>query len=146
MERQRRKEAETRIIKDLNDRCIALSVELGAHTYGTMGQAGTGGPAVDPDKVLSKFQEEKDRREEVEADLLGKVDEESKVLLEMIETERRVREEATRTMVVMLEKFGERLSSELEQERKDREGTEETILKILEDTASRMETKLKRPY
>ncbi|KAJ1483937.1 hypothetical protein T484DRAFT_2548480 [Baffinella frigidus] len=65
LERQGRMEAEMRVAKSLDDRCIALSVELGAHTYGA-GAGGGGGAARgeqgDDSRVLEALAAERDRR------------------------------------------------------------------------------------
>lgn len=148
LERQGRMEAEMRVAKSLDDRCIALSVELGAHTYGA-GAGGGGGAARgeqgDDSRVLEALAAERDRRLQEEERIMQKLDEDSKVIFELLERERQVREEATRGLVVTIEKFGQRLHSEISHERQEREATEETILRILDETAGRVEKSLWKP-
>lgn len=143
MERHGRKESELRILKELNERCVSLSVEMGAHAIGVNQAASSADQVSEQTQILTALDAEFDRRRGAEAEFIDKLMLETKSLHEMISTERKLREESTRTMVLMIEKFQERLSSEIQQEAKAREKSTQTILQILEETSSRLDAKRK---
>ena len=65
-ERQGRQEDEARILKQLDERCLALSLEIGAHTYGTQPTASSSASSG-IDRVIQGLDDERQARLALEA-------------------------------------------------------------------------------
>jgi hypothetical protein len=65
-ERQGRHEDEARILKQLDERCLALSLEIGAHTYGTQ-PTSSSSASSGIDRVIQGLDDERQARLALEA-------------------------------------------------------------------------------
>ena len=162
LERRARQEEEARILKQLDERCLALSLELGAHTFGaSAAPSAPAGGASDADRIIEVLEKERQERHAFEAQVLSKVDSETKRLERLIDMEKTFREEATRVstvsaamparccyrmlcqlmfalqdMITMIEKTKLRVQMDMDKARAEREAAEDTILRVLDQSTS----------
>ena len=144
-----RKELEVKIMKQMDEKCLALHVELGK------------------EKKLREEAEERGRRsacacacghtcrscvthgsvrrsrEAQEDGIIKKLNDELVKLQDILQQEQKIREESENSLIRVLEDMCAKMQNEVAMERKDREGTEEIFLKLLEETCDRVQSGLK---
>lgn len=129
LERANRKESEMRILKEIDERCIRISMEMDT-------ASSSKGRATNPQeysRLRQDFESEKKRRQEVEEGIFAKIDSEAKLLHDLISTEKKLREESTKNLTGLLENFRARFSEELLKEQRSRQASEKTTLHLIED-------------
>lgn len=135
IERANRKEGEMRILKEIDERCIRISMDMDTGSCSTS-------IATNPQeyaRLRQDLEAENRRRREVEENIISKIDLESKQLHELIATEKRLREESTRTFTGLLENFRARFSEDLLKEQRARQASEKTILHLIEDIGNKVQ-------
>ena len=108
IERANRKENEMRILKEIDERCIRISLEIEE----VMAKPASAYPQ-EFSSSRQDFETEVKRRQQFEEDVILKIDSEAKLLQELLFTEKRLREDSTSTMTSLLENFQARFSEEL---------------------------------
>ena len=136
IERANRKENEMRILKEIDERCIRISLEIEE----VMAKPASAYPQ-EFSSSRQDFETEVKRRQQFEEDVILKIDSEAKLLQELLFTEKRLREDSTSTMTSLLENFQARFSEELLKEQRARQATEKTILHLIEDIGKKIERK-----
>jgi hypothetical protein len=130
LERANRKETEVMIMKELDERCIRLSMEV------DMGCCAMTGSEINPQelsRLRQDLESERKNRQEFEDALVSRIDTEAKILHELILTERRLREESTKSMAGLLDNFRARFSEDLLKEQRARQASEKTMQHLIDE-------------
>jgi hypothetical protein len=134
LERANRKETEVRIMKEVDERCIRLSMEM------DLGFA-TRGSEVSPQefsRLRQDLEAERKKRQDFEDAIVARIDGEAKLLHELILTEKRLREESTKSMTGLLDNFRARFSEDLLKEQRARQASENTMQHLIDEISKKM--------
>jgi hypothetical protein len=129
LERANRKETEVRIMKELDERCIRLSMEMDMCRDVKGGDIGP----QEFSRIRQELEVERKQRQEFEDDMLSRIDTEAKTLHELILTERRLREDSTKSMTDLLDNFRARFSEDLLKEQRARQASEKTMQHLIDE-------------
>jgi hypothetical protein len=135
LERANRKETEVRIMKEVDERCIRLSMEM------DLGFRATRGSEVSPQefsRLRQDLEAERKKRQDFEDAIVARIDGEAKLLHELILTEKRLREESTKSMTGLLDNFRARFSEDLLKEQRARQASENTMQHLIDEISKKM--------
>ena len=135
-----RKDTESKVLKMVDDKVEAVKSRMYEEIRGLRDKESESKAFIEQDipKLCEFVQSCMTEREEVEAGLVKKLENQLADVEGELSIETKTREETEEAMLAMLRDVVSRIKSDLDNERRERESSEETLLSLLEETCAKL--------